>query len=164
MATASNLETFGDRLKDAAKNAGAKKVTHEYLKKWFFEEHKIKISTTMISRYGKDELPRMEQCRDYAIALNVRTEWLLTGRGPRYIEEGPITETERRILGMWRHMPTETLKKVAFSEWIRLRVTPDLSISGMVPVSKEDLETYVVDTVSEDGQIYSSDPNSDATP
>ena len=104
METASNeapKETFGDRLMDAAMAMGAPKQ-QEKLSKWFKKEHKITISGPMISRYKKDELPRMDQCRQYSLALGVCVEWLLTSRGSRFPEDGPMTITERRVLSMWR--------------------------------------------------------------
>ncbi len=153
MGTTSNKApkvTFGDRLKNAAKEAGAEKVTHVYLRDWFKKEHGISISTTMISNYGRDELPRMEQCRDYAKALNVCVEWLFTGCGLKRPGDGAISETERRILGMWRHM-TVGIKRYVFSEILRARVMPDLI--AVPNITEAELDKLIIDKVSETGDL-----------
>lgn len=103
MATASNSitpmaqETFGERLIRVAKERGGP-IEQVPLSKWFWDEHGIKISGPMINRYkNEDALPRLDQCRQFAIALGVTVEWLYTGRGLKY--PGPaLTRDEQEII------------------------------------------------------------------
>lgn len=156
MQTASNkpeLTTFGQRLVAAVLEKSGP-TEQESLSKWFLTEHGIHVSGPMISKYKtKDSVPRMDRCRAYAVAVGVTVEWLLTGRGARYPQDGPISDGERRMLGMWRRLST-ALKRNAFDYVERLRLTPDISEAGVS--TEEELDAYIADRVTESGELIRS--------
>lgn len=144
----SKLKTFGDRLIDAVTEAGGP-TQQEPLSKWFRDVHGINVSGPMLNKYKKhDKLPRMEQARDYAVALGVSVEWLYSGRGTRFPMQGPTSESERRLLGMWRRLSPK-LKWMAFSYMQRLRLTPDLSV--MEVSTEADLEKMILQIPEKNG-------------
>lgn len=103
MATASNsaiprTRTFGRRLDEAVRDADPNApLQQEQLSRWFATEHGIKISGGMISRYRSGALPRMDQCREYAMALGVAVEWLYSERGLKH-PGPPLTPDEQEII------------------------------------------------------------------
>ena len=160
MATKSNNRgdeklSFAERLKSAALESGAKKDTHEYLRDWFRDEHDILISTAMISRYGpkKRELPHMQQCRDYAVALGVCVEWLYSGRGARYPESGIQTGMEGRILALWRKW-TPIVKYYAFEQLDQIDGKQNrIERHGDPNLTNSDVNRIIVETISETGEF-----------
>lgn len=145
-----NLKTFGDRLWDAARAAGGP-TTQQALSAWFKRKHGIAISGPQLSKYKKhDILATMENCRAFAVALNVSVEWLVTGRGSRHLIDGPMSETESRVIAMWRQL-TPRLKQIAFSRILDLRLKPDIATYNIS--SEEELDRLVIDTVSETGEF-----------
>jgi len=67
----------------------------------------------------------------------------------RYPQNGPISETERRVLGMWRHMSVP-IKERIFSRMVTARLTPDLVL--IPDLTEEKLNALIIETVSEDGE------------
>lgn len=97
-------KTFGERLLEAMKAKSAP-TTRVGAAEWLLREHGIEVSSTQITKYvNDDELPRMEQCRDYARALGVTMEWLYTGRGVRWPID-PLTEDEDSLIRRIRRLP-----------------------------------------------------------
>ena len=106
--------TFGERLISCVRTKGGP-AEQEKISKWFWDNHKIKVSGAMINKYkNQNKLPRMEKCREYAIALDVCVDWLLTGREPK-MPKGEISKPEVEVLNLWRLLP-DKLKMVAYSQ------------------------------------------------
>lgn len=144
MATANNNGTFGDRLLQAVAEVGGP-TAQVPLSKWFKKKHKIKISGVMINRYKKeDAAPRIEKCREFAVALDVQVEWLYTGRGLKR-PGNSLSETERRILRMWRRLVPQ-LKRMAFDYIHMLRLMPDLSLAALPDCTEEEVDELIIDT------------------
>lgn len=98
-------QTFGGRLLVAAKLAGAP-VAQQKLSAWLKKNHNIAVSAAMISKYTtKDICPRMRLCRDFAVALGVRVEWLYSGRGDMRPMD-PLDPEERELIELLRQVPS----------------------------------------------------------
>ena len=119
--------TFGERLISCVKTMGGP-AEQEKISKWFWDNHKIKVSGAMINKYrNQNKLPRMEKCREYAIALDVCVDWLLTGREPK-MPEGKISKQEAKVLDLWRSFPNK-LKIIAYSQMQALMTAKEEIIS-----------------------------------
>lgn len=148
-AVANKTSNFGTRLWAEAKAKGAPQ-SQVGLSEWFKNEHGIKVSGPMLSKYrNHDELPRMSKCRDFAVALGVNVEWLLSGRGTKRPSDIPLNEYERRLLGMWRRLDEERQKDV-FQRMQYHRLTPDMP----VPSPDTSIEQMILNAVNEDGEDY----------
>lgn len=108
-------DTFGWRFKKALIDNGAP-VTQQGAKAWLEKRGRdleigIEISTTMIFNYYREELPRVDQCRKYALALGKCVEWLYTGEGP----EAPLNKDEKRLVGSFKRIRSELGRARALS-------------------------------------------------
>ena len=145
--TKSDSETFWDRLGEAMKESGLK---HTQVAASALINSK---GNTAAKKWQDGGKPSMTNAITIAEALGVTVEWLLTGRGSKYPLDGPMTDAERRVLGMWRRM-TPGIKRQAFSQWITLRLMPDLLDNSYT--TEKELEEFVVSSVRENGEVYES--------
>ena len=161
MGTANNeeeKETFGIRLIDAVKEAGGPVKPRKKISIWFDKFHNIQISGPMISRYIKnDEIPRMDQCREYAIALGVRVDWLLTGRPPKR-PMAPLTDLEQALIEEIRKIDEENQdeKTRVLLNWLQV----DTDISAR-PHEHRDTPIKPLTLHQESENSYSSSTNKD---
>ena len=102
-ARSATTRTFGDRLLEAASDKGAP-TEQERLAKWFADIYGIKTSGAMLNKYRNiDAAPRINKCREFAVALGVAVEWLYTERGPKH--PGPVLEKpENEVLDALRQI------------------------------------------------------------
>lgn len=75
----------------------------EQLAKWF-KDRNIITTGAMLNKYKNlDAAPRVNQCRQFAMALGVCVEWLYTGRGPKHA--GPsYDEQEQSVIDALREI------------------------------------------------------------
>lgn len=90
---------------------------------------KIGCSQSLIAKWKRlDGMPGMDRAVSLANCLRVSLDWLMTGNEPQGPESN-LTETERKLLKMWRHMTPE-VKYHVYSQFALARMTPDLIAGG----------------------------------